>query len=155
MWRNVKSRLAGSLVVILLAAGCGSDGPEGALDAFADAINDRDDDAVRNLTCEASHEDIVATLSDPFKNNPIDVYEVEPRLRDLRYLAEGGDIVEESDTAATGKLEITVEGVPDDMPQEAQQVMDGVQIAFPLTLINQKDDTVKLIKEGDAWVVCD
>jgi hypothetical protein len=155
MWRNAKSRLAGSLVVVLLAAGCGSDGPQGALDAFVDAINDRDDKAVLDLTCEASHENIAATLSDPFKGSPIDVYEVEPRLRDLRYLAEGGDILEESDSAATGKVEITVEGVPEDMPPEAQQVMDGVQIAFPLTLINQQDDTVKLVKEGDAWVVCD
>jgi hypothetical protein len=155
MWRNVKSRLAGSLAVVLLAAGCGSDGPQGALDAFVDAINDRDDQAALDVTCEASHKNIAATLSDPFKGNPIDVYEVEPRLRDLRYLAEGGDILEESDSAATGRVEITVEGVPEDMPPEAQQVMDGVQIAFPLTLINQEDDTVKLIKEGDAWVVCD
>jgi hypothetical protein len=155
MWHNVKSRLAGSLVIVLLAAGCGTDGPEDALDAFADAINDRDDEAVRNLTCEASHEDIVATLSDPFKNNPIDVYEVEPRLRDLRYKAEAGDIVEESDSAATGKVDITVEGVPDDLSPEGQQVMDSVQVAFPLTLISGKDDTVKLIKEGDAWVVCE
>lgn len=157
MGHNTIGRAAGALAIVLVAAGCGADGPEDTLDAFADAINDRDDKAILGMTCKASHENISATLSDPFKNNQmgIDVYEVEPRLRDLHYTAQAGDIVEESDSAATGKLEITVEGVPDDMPPEAQQVMDGVQIAFPLTLIDGKDDTVKLIKEGDAWVVCD
>jgi hypothetical protein len=157
MGHNVKSRLAGSLVVVFLAAGCGAEGPEDALDAFVDAINERDDEAVQKLTCEASHKGSAATLSDPFKGNPmgIDVYAVEPRLRDLRYLAKGGDIVEESDSTATGKVEITVEGVPDDLAPEAQQVMDSAQIVFPLMLINPEDDTVKLVKEGDAWVVCD
>jgi hypothetical protein len=145
-----------ALTVVLTTAGCGSDGgPEDALDAFAEAINDRDDAAALALTCKASHENISATMSDPFKNNPIDVYEVEPRLRDLHWDADAGDIVEESDTEARGKLDFTVEGVPDDMPPEAQQVMDSVQIAFPLTLVDPQDDTVKLIKEGDAWVVCD
>ena len=157
MGHNTIGRLAGTLAIVLVAAGCGSDGPDDTLDAFADAINDRDDKAILGLTCKASHENIQATLADPFENNPmgIDVYEVEPRLRDVRYEAEAGDIIEESDTEATGKVEISVEGVPDDMPPEAQQVMDSVQIVFPLTLISGKNDTVKLIKEGDAWVVCD
>jgi hypothetical protein len=158
VWRNGIASLGIVLGVVLTTAGCGSDGdPEDALDDLAEAINDRDDAAVLELTCEASHENISATLSDPFKDNPtgIDVYEAEPRLRDMRYEADAGDIVEEGDTEATGELDITVEGVPDDMPPEAQQVMDSVQIVFPLTLIDPKDDTVKLVKEGDAWVACD
>jgi hypothetical protein len=159
MGRNKKSRIAAAVgIVFLVAAGCGSDGgPQDALDDFADAINDRDEDAALALTCKASHEDISATMSDPFKNNPtgVDVYAVEPRLRDMHWDADAGDIVEETGTEATGKVEITVEGVPEDLPPEAQQAMDSVQIAFPLTLVNPKDDTVKLVKEGDAWVVCD
>jgi hypothetical protein len=158
MWRNGIAGLGVGLTLVLTTAGCGSDGgPEDALDSFAEAINDRDDAAALELTCKASHENIAATMSDPFKNNPlgIDVYEVEPRLRDLHWDADAGDIVEENDTEATGKLEITVEGVPEDLSPEGQQVMDSVQIAFPLTLIDAKDDTVKLVKEGDAWVVCD
>jgi hypothetical protein len=156
MRRNGIASLGIVLTLVLTIAGCGSDGgPEDALDAFAEAINDRDEDAALELTCKAAHKNISATMTDPFKGNPIDVYEVEPRLRDMHWDADAGDIVEESDTEATGELAITVEGVPEDMPAEAQQVMDSVQIAFPLTLINPENDTVKLVKEGDAWVVCE
>jgi hypothetical protein len=152
---NVKLRIAWSVVMILPATACGSDGgPEDALNSFAEAINARDDAAVQRLTCASARDDGGPTLADPLANSPMNIDEIDPRLRDIRYVAEAGDISDETDTKATGELTITVEGIPDDLSPDAQNVLDSSLAPFPLGLIGG-DDKVTLVKEGDAWVVCD
>ncbi len=86
--------------------------------------------ALQGLTCEASREHIESTLADPVKDNPmgIDVYEVEPRLRDLGYRAKAGGIVEDGGPKATGNLAFRAENrfeVDDRGAVERLQVVDA------------------------------
>src|SRR5262245_11047190 len=122
---NVKRRLAWSVVLVLPVSACGSDGgPEDALNSFAEPINTRDDAAVQRLTCTSARDDGGPTLSDPFAGSPMDIDEIDPRLRDIRYKAAAGDVTDETDSTATGELTITVEGIPEDLSPDAEQVLD-------------------------------
>jgi hypothetical protein len=153
--RRVGTRAGAAIAVLLVAAGCSSgDGPQEALDAFADAVNDRDDDAVRELVCESARPDGGGTLADPFAGSPYDIEEIEPRLRNVRWVAEAGDVTEEGYGRATGTVSIEVEGVPDDLPAEAQQALDATLAPFPVGLVGE-DDTVTLVEEDGEWRVCD
>jgi hypothetical protein len=84
----------------------------------------------------------------------MDIDEIDPRLRDIHYEAEAGDIIDESGTEATGELTITVQGLPGDLSPDARNVLDASLAPFPIGLVGG-DDRVTLVKEGDAWVVCD
>jgi hypothetical protein len=154
MPRNVIGHVAVSFFLVVAAAGCGgSDGPEDALNAYVKAINDKDDAAVKKLTCESSYSDHGNSLAEPFANSQYDIDEVDPRLRQVHYTAEAGEVGDETDTEATGMLTIRVEGVPDDLSPDARQVLDNGIAPFPLGIEGQ-DHKVKLVKKDDTWLVC-
>jgi hypothetical protein len=144
-----------AIAALLALAGCASDdGPQNALDAFAEAVNQRDDSAVRQLVCESSRSDGGSSLADPFAGSPYDIDQVDPRLREVHWVAKAGEITDRSDDRATGKVSFTVEGVPSDLSAEAQQVLDSSLAPFPIGLAGE-DDTVTLVREGGEWRVCD
>jgi hypothetical protein len=145
----------GTLIAVLLLAGCSSgDGPQGALDDFADAVNERDDAAVRELVCRAARPEGGPGLADPFEGSGYDVDRIDARLRKVRWVAEAGEVTEQGDGRATGTLTFTVEGTPDDLSAEAQQVLDVTSAPFPVGLAGE-DGTVTLVEEDGEWRVCD
>jgi hypothetical protein len=121
--------------------------------AFAKAVNKRDDSAVRQLVCESSRSNGQGSLADPFAGSPYDIDQIDPRLRDVHWVAKAGRITDRSDDRATGKLSFTVEGVPSGLSAEAQQVLDSSLAPFPIGLAG-KDDTVTLVREDGEWRVC-
>lgn len=146
---------ASAIAALTVFAGCASDdGPQSALDAFAAAVNQRDDSAVRQLVCESSRSEGGSSLADPFAGSPYDVDQVDPRLRKVHWVAKAGKITDRSEGRATGEVSFTVEGVPSDLSAEAQQVLDSSVAPFPIGLAGE-DDTVTLVREGGEWRVCD
>ena len=159
MRRGVERRAgvwaASPIAALLVLTGCTSDdGPQRALDAFAEAVNHRDDPAVRQLVCESSRSDGKSSLADPFAGSHYDIDQIDPRLREVHWVAKAGKITDRSDDRATGKLSYAVEGTPSDLSAEAQQVLDNSLAPFPIGLV-AKDDTVTLVREGGEWRVCD
>jgi hypothetical protein len=124
------------------------------LDAFAEAVNQRDDSAVRQLVCQSARSGGGSSLADPFAGSPYDIDRIDRRLRDVHWVAKAGEITDRSGDRATGKLSYTVEGTPSDLSAEAQQVLDNSLAPFPIGL-NGGGDTVTLVREGGQWRVCD
>jgi hypothetical protein len=153
MPRNVIGHVAVGFVLVFAAAGCGSGGPENTLDAYAKAINDKDDAAVKKLTCESSYSSNGNSLANPFANSEYDIDEIDPRLRQIHWTASAGDISDESDTEATGILNMKVDGIPNDLSPQAQRVLDNGVAPFPLGMVGP-DHKVKLVRKGDTWLVC-
>ncbi|RKT55584.1 hypothetical protein [Saccharothrix australiensis] len=123
-------------------------GPEAALKALAAAADAQDDEAVRKLVCPERWSE-----SRTFAAKKAEAAQLDPRLADIRYRITAKEVRDPTDTAATGLLDVEVEGVPDDLPPAAQSGLDAMEAPIPVALLGP-DQTIKLVKQGDAWVAC-
>ncbi|WP_433272454.1 hypothetical protein ACQPZF_16395 [Actinosynnema sp. CS-041913] len=163
----MKLRAPLAAVVLLLLSACGGtaentpgntpgntsentsgNGPEAALKALAAAADAQDDEAVRKLVCPE-----VWSQSRTLAAKKAEAVQLDPRLADLRYRLTAKEVRDRTDTAATGLLDVEVEGLPDDLSPETRSGLDAMEAPIPVALLGP-DRTIKLVKQGDAWVAC-
>ncbi|MBB5958485.1 hypothetical protein FHS29_005093 [Saccharothrix tamanrassetensis] len=150
-------------VVVLLLSACGGTpenapentpgntpegGPEAALKALVEAADARDDEAVRKLVCPERWSE-----ARTFAAKQAEAAQFDPRLADIRYRFTAKEVRDRTDTAATGLLDVEVEGLPDDLSPEAHSGLDAMEAPIPVSLLGP-DRTIKLVKQGDTWVAC-
>ncbi|MEU4806510.1 hypothetical protein [Actinosynnema sp. NPDC023587] len=134
--------------LLLLVAACGSeqpsDTPESVLSALAKAGNDRDDETIRKLVCpEEWREDLTFAAT---KSAAVDE---DPNLKDLTYRFTDSGVKDKTDTTATGRLDVEVEGVPDG----SSSVLDRLAAPLPIALYSP-DQNIGLVKRDGGWVAC-
>lgn len=148
--------VVGIAAMVLAGTACGNDDegagdggtPEAALAGLADAVNNLDDAAAATLVCQKDR-DYGTKMADTVAG----ATEADPKLSGLRYRASAGAVVEKTQTTAIGSLEVTVEGVPDDLSDAGRQYLETSQIAWPLSLQTPQRQ-LHLIVEDGRWVGC-
>ncbi|WP_184921708.1 Rv0361 family membrane protein [Saccharothrix ecbatanensis] len=154
---------AGALVVIVVAVVLilnmtgGSNGTaKDAADSYAAAINAKDFDKVRSLTCAEHHDEIddMKKLYDPATMSA----EIEKQLeslpaemrkeaqksidkaKDVKVTLAVDNVVEKSDTTAEASMSVKYENVPEDMKS---------------LMKDQKAAKIPFKKTDSGWVACD
>lgn len=146
--------LAAVLGLIGPLAGCSDPAPpegspEAALVALARATNDQDDDAIRKLVCADKWREQYT-----FRSSLAAMAELDPRLADVRYRVEAGEVRDRTDTTATGVLRrLPVEGMPDDLSEETEAALDAMAAPVPIWLV-RAGDVINLVNENGTWVAC-
>jgi uncharacterized membrane protein YvbJ len=106
------------VLIIVLTGGGGTSSPQDLADSAASAMNDKDFDAVAELTCEADKEDV--------KENA-DITSVDPAFKDVgvEYTV---DAVNENGDTATADVTVKLSNVPaeyaDAMPDSIKGVLN-------------------------------
>jgi hypothetical protein len=126
-----------------------ADTPEAALAALARATNDQDDDAIKKLVCAEKWREQYT-----FRSTLAELAGVDPRLADVEYRVQAGEVRDKTGTTATGVLErLPTKGMPDDLSAEADAALDSMAAPLPIGLV-RAGDVIKLIVENGAWVAC-
>lgn len=154
---------AGALVVIVVAVVLivtmtgGSNGTaKDAADSYAAAINAKDFDKVRSLTCAEHHDEIddMRKLYDPatmsaeiekqLESLPAEMREEAQKsidkAKDVKITLAVDNVVEKSDTTAEASMSVKYQNVPEDM-KSLMKDQSGAKIPFK--------------KTDDGWVACD
>lgn len=128
-----------------------ADTPEAALAALAQATNDQDDDAIKKLVCAEKWREQYT-----FRSTLAELAGLDPRLADVKYRVQAGEVRDKTDTTATGVLEqLPTEGMPepDDLSAEANSALDSMAAPLPIGLV-RAGDAINLIVENGVWVAC-
>lgn len=143
------------LGVIALLAGCGggsaaeADGPAGALKALAKATNAQDDTAIKGMICAEKWREQYS-----FKSTLATLAQADPRLAQLKYRVEPGEVRELTATTATGVLAVgKPDGLPDDLSPAGEKALDSMSAPLPIGLV-RGDKTLNLVKQNEKWVAC-
>jgi copper chaperone CopZ len=118
------------VLIIVLTGGSDTSSPEGIAESAVSAANDKDIDAIVELTCSADKEDVKKAVE-------VDPGSIDSSLKDVTVSYELGKVETQGDDRATAEVTMSFGNVPD----EAKEFL--------------KDTTAKLAlkKESGDWCV--
>ncbi|GAB2964806.1 Rv0361 family membrane protein [Saccharothrix stipae] len=145
----------GVVVVLVVVMGGGGNGTaKDAADSYVAAVNSRDFDKLKTLTCTEKHgtiDDIkkatdpgafAAELEKELENLPPEFKEqveaAQEAAKDIKVNLTVDKVEEKSDTEATATVSVKFQGVPDSMKE----------------YVKDDTDTLPLKKTDDGWVAC-
>ncbi len=118
------------------------------MDAIGQAINRRDDDAMRHLVCAGAWNENLS-----FQETRAELIEADSQLSSMRYLAQDWHVISKTGTTAVATMRITVDGVPGDLSEQGQQALSSGSAPIPLNMFGI-DHQLNLVKQGPAWLAC-
>jgi uncharacterized membrane protein YvbJ len=116
------------VLIIVLTGGGGASSPQDLAESAASAMNDKDLDAVADLTCEGDKEDV--------KKNA-DLGSVDPAFKDVTVEYTVGEVKESGDTA-TADVSLKLGNLPEEYADAMPESINGV--------LNMK-------KDGGDWCI--